>query len=184
MSEADRQIFQQVVGQYGGPAFVRRGQAVQRAFDSVAESCRLKRDEWLQFVRIPLGTLVALAGSVAALQESLENPRQFQTLENLVEDLQPRLRLPPAPTTSSRVLARALAEVREAIERFNQRWQAFIAQLDLQHVNELREGYNRYYLLEKECAVGSIRVARQGFQMLRPVQPEDFLKIMPLLPVP
>jgi hypothetical protein len=183
MSDSDHKIFQQVLG-YGGLAFVRRGREVQLAFESVAEACRTKREEWLQFVRLPLGTLFALAGSAETLREFLNNPQQFQTLEKLMGELQPHLRLPPAPTASSRALGRALTEVREAIERFNQRWHAFIADLDLRHVNEMRDRYNRYYLLEKECALGSSRVARQGFQMLSPVGPEDFLKIMPLLPVP
>ena len=89
-----------------------------------------------------------------------------------------------APTSSARLLRRTLAEVREAIERFNQRWRDFIANFNLQHVNEVRDRYNRYYLLEKECALESSRVARSGFQRLSPLQPDDFLKIMPLLPVP
>jgi hypothetical protein len=184
MSDADHKIFQQVLGHYGGPAFARRGRDVQLAFDSLAEFCREKREEWLKFVRLPLGTLFALAGSVAALEKLLDNPQQFQTLKNLMDDLQPQLLLPPAPTASSRALRRALAEVREAIARFNQRWKAFIAELDVRHVNDIRDRYNRFYLLEKECALGSSRLARKGFQRLSPLQPEDFLKIMPLLPVP
>jgi hypothetical protein len=184
MSDADHKIFQQVLGQYGGPAFARRGRQVQLAFDSLVDACRMKREEWLTFVRLPLGTLFALAGSMAALEEFLNNPQQFQTLKNLMDDLQPQLRLPPAPTASSRALRRALVNGREAIVRFNQRWNAFIAELDVKHVNDIRDRYNRFYLLEKECALGSSRLARQGFQRLSPLKPEDFLKVMPLLPVP
>jgi len=183
MGDADHQIFQHVLGQYGGPAFARRGREVERAFDSLAEVCRIKREEWLKFVRLHLGALFALAGSEAALEELLDDPRQFQTLKNLMDDLQPQLRLPPAPTANRRALRRALANVRQAVERFNQRWHVFIAELDLRPINEIRDRYNRFYLLEKECALGSSRLARQGFQMLRPVQSEDLLKIMPLLPV-
>jgi hypothetical protein len=183
MSDEDHKIFQQVLGQYGGFAFVRRGREVQLAFDAQVEACRIKREEWLEIVRLPLGTLFALAGSEAALEEFLDNPQQFQTLAKLIVELQPRLRLPPALTTSGRVLRRAFAELRGAIERFNQRWRAFIAGLDLQHVNQIRDRYNRLYLLEKECALGSSRLARHGFQKLNPLQPEDFLEIMPPLPV-
>jgi hypothetical protein len=184
MSDTDPKILQQVLSQYGGPAFVRRGREVQLAFDAQVEACRRKREEWLEFVRLPLGTLFALAGSPAALEEFLDNPQQLHTLTKLMDELQPQLRLRPAPTTRGRVLRRAFAEVRGAIERFNQRWHAFIAELDLQHVNEIRDRYNRFYLLEKECALGSSRLARQGFQRLNPLHPEDFLRIMPLLPMP
>ena len=59
-----------------------------------------------------------------------------------------------------------------------------MATLNLDRVNEVRERYNRYYLLEKECALGSSRVARSGFQRLDSLLPDDFLRIMPLLPVP
>lgn len=55
-----------------------------------------------------------------------------------------------APTTSSRALRRALRELTESIERFNQRWQEFLQGVDVSHVNELRDGYNRWYVLEKE----------------------------------
>jgi hypothetical protein len=184
MTDPDQKIFNQVVGPYGGPAFVRRGRDVQLAFDAKVEACRNQREEWLDFVRLPLGTLFALAGSAAALEKLLDDPHQFQALEKLWQVLQPQLRLPPKPTASGRVLRRALAEVRSAIERFNRRWQAYIAELDLQYVNDVRDRYNRFYLLEKECALGSGRLARQHFQMLTPVGPEDFLNILPLLPMP
>jgi hypothetical protein len=184
MSDEEPRIFQQVLGQYGEPAFVRRGRQVQMAFDAQVEACRLKREEWLEFVRLPLGRLFALAGSSATLNTFVDSPEQLQMLKKLMDDLQPQLRAPPRPTANGRHLRHALAELHNAIERFNKRWHAFIGQLDLKHVNEVRERYNRFYLLEKECALGSIRVARQGFQRLKPVTAEDFLEILPLLPVP
>ncbi len=183
MDDERPRVFQQILSQ-GGPAFVRRGRDVQLAFDAVVESCLKQREEWLKFVRLSLGTLFALAGSTAALDEFLGNPEQLHTLEQLMNDLQPRLRVPPAPASSARHLSRALAEVRGAIERFNERWREHIVKLNLEHVNEIRERYDRYYLFEKECALGSVRVARSGFEELNPLQSDDFLKIMPLLPVP
>src|ERR1700677_3888933 len=177
----EQPVFQQILIQ-GGPAFVRRGRDVQLAFDAVVETCRKQREEWLRFVRLSLGSLFALAGSTAAREAFLGNPEQLQTLEDLMKDLQPHLRVPPAPTPNARHLRQALGELRDAIERFNNRWRDFIARLNLDHVNEVRERYNRYYLLEKECALGSSRVARAGFEKLNPVGPDEFLKIMPLLP--
>jgi hypothetical protein len=127
----ERKIFQQFLGQFGGPAFARR-----------------------------------------------------EVLEKLHAELQPRLRLSASPTTNARVLRAALAELREAIAFFNQRWLTFMGNLDLQKLNLLRDDYNRFYVMEKECALGSVRVARQGFRKLDPLRLEDFLAVLPLLPVP
>ena len=69
------------------------------------------------------------------------------------------------PSSSGRVLQRALGELKESIERFNRRWQEFLHQVDLTHVNRLRDGYNRYYLLEKECAVRTF--ALNPFELAR-----------------
>ena len=148
--ERDR-VFQQILG-HSGAAFVRRGRDVQLAFDAVVETCLKQRKEWLTFVRLSLGTLFALAGSAAALEELLGNRGQLQMLEQLQKELQPKLRVPPAPTSSARRIRRALAEVRDTINRFNGRWHNFVANLKLQKVNETRERYNRYYLLEKDLA--------------------------------
>jgi hypothetical protein len=60
----------------------------------------------------------------------------------------------------------------------------FLANVDLTAVNELREGYNRYYVLEKECAVRSARIARQGFTPLPPLTHDELMSQFPLLPVP
>jgi hypothetical protein len=71
-----------------------------------------------------------------------------------------------------------------SLERFNQRWRKFLPTVDLTAVNRLREDYNRYYLLEKECAVRSSVVARRGYSPLQPVTVDDLADVLPLLPVP
>jgi hypothetical protein len=180
----ERKIFHQFLGHYGGPAFARRAREAQAAYDAMVESCRRRREELLAFVRLRLGNLFALAGSSSALMAVVESTEQASILEALHAELQPRPRLPVRPTTSARALRAALAELRETMARFNQRWLAFIQHLDLQQLNALRDGYNRFYLMEKECALGSARVARQGFRKLDLLGPEDFLKMLPPLPLP
>ena len=184
MDDERPKVFQQILSLGGGPAFARRGRDVQLAFGAVVEVCLKQREEWLKFVRLSLGSLFALAGSTAALDEFLGNHEQLRILEDLMKDLKPHLRVPPAPTSSARHLRQALAEVRDTIKRFNERWRDFMCRLNLDHVNEVRERYDRFYLLEKECALGSSRAARAGFQKLDPLGTDEFLKIMPLLPVP
>jgi hypothetical protein len=48
----------------------------------------------------------------------------------------------------------------------------------------LRENYNRYYVLEKECATHSASVARQGYRPLAPLMHDELARRIPPLPVP
>jgi hypothetical protein len=77
-----------------------------------------------------------------------------------------------------------LRDLRASIARFNRRWWTFLEQLDLTEINRLRDGYNRYYQLEKECAVGSERLASMTFRRLEPVTVEEIRDRFPLLPLP
>jgi hypothetical protein len=104
-------------------------------------------------------------------------------LQDLYSTLDPQLRVTVEPTCSPRVLYRALRELAESAERFNRRWREFLEKMDLSKVNEMREGYNRHYLLEKECALRSPRLARQGFAPLAPATLEELTRSLPSLPV-
>jgi hypothetical protein len=184
LGRSDDRQFNQIVGLYDAPAYVRRARQVQEALDGVLMRCRRQRDEWLTMVRTRLGVLGALAADWSRLRPLLTGEDRVEDLRSLHDSLKPQLRV-PVPATSSRwVLRRALRELRESIERFNGRWPAFLQTIDLTPVNKLREGYNRYYLLEKECAVRSASVARQGFRKLEPVTNNDLLTWLPVLPVP
>lgn len=178
------QPFKQVLAHYDAPAYIRRARHVEEAYDLLVARCRKQRDEWLSMVRIHLGLLHALAGDWGRLRDLVEDVTQVDVLRQLHDELQPRLRDRVAPTTSPRALRRALRELTESIERFNQRWRAFLETVDVSHVNELREGYNRWYLLEKECALRSSKVARLGFCKLEPLRVEELFDVMPLLRLP
>ena len=60
-------------------------------------------------------------------------------------------------------------EVAAAMRRFNLAWAKFLQSLDLSAINNLRAGYNRYYVLEKECALHSAKLAEVGFRPLPPL---------------
>jgi hypothetical protein len=77
-----------------------------------------------------------------------------------------------------------LRELVSSLERFNTRWQPYIEQVDCRTINELREGYNRYYVLEKACALRSDRLARIGFEPMAPLTVEELAGQLPLLSVP
>src|SRR5262249_50683491 len=114
----------------------------------------------------------------------LADEGQLAVLTTLHAELEPKLRGSIAPTTSARALRRALTELNESIERFNRRWHGHLNAVDLTRINELRDGYNRYYLLEKDGAVRSVRVAHQGFFRLEPLTAEKLTSLMPPLPMP
>ena len=169
---------------YDAPAYARRARRVEEAFEQLVGRCYRRRAEWLMMVRIHLGTLHGLAGDWQDLRPYLAGDKQTQVLQHLHEVLQPRLRVAIQPTFSARRLAAALRDLVHGLERFNSRWRDFLESVDLTPVNELREGYNRYYLLEKECAMRSVRLARQGYAPLPPLTLEDLRALLPPLPVP
>ena len=71
-----------------------------------------------------------------------------------------------------------------SIVRFNTRWSRFVDELGLDHVNRLIDQYNRYYLLEKECCLGSSRLAARFFTPQAPFTRDSLLEEFPRLPVP
>jgi hypothetical protein len=182
--DSNDRFFDQVVSHYDAPAYVRRGRLVQQTLHDLVNRCRKQRDEWLEMAKLRLGQLAALAGDLDRLRPLLAGTQQIDELHELLEDLQPKLRMPVEPTTSPRQLRRALLDLCESLERFNRKWLAYLDEVDLSLVNAVREGYNKYYLLEKECALRSPVLARIGFHQLEPLTLADLQKLLPPLRVP
>jgi len=128
--------------------------------------------------------LKSLAGDWHRLQPWLLDEDQIVLLRELEIELAPRLRIRIEPTSSERKLQQALRVLRDNLETFNRRWLDFISTVDLTQVNEARDGYNRYYLLEKECAMRSPRLARQGFERLECFTIGELMTMLPILPIP
>jgi hypothetical protein len=183
LDQYENSIARQVMAQFDAPAFVRRACRVEEAWQSILARCRRQRDEWLKLPRMRLATLRALAGDWTAVAEALAVPSQVHELEALFTRWRPQLRVWIAPAGSRRRIDAALRDLIASFERFNVRWSRFVAAVDLTGVNELRLGYNRFYVLEKECAVRSAAIARQGFRPLAPATTDDLLAIFPPLPV-
>jgi hypothetical protein len=179
-----REAFNELLAQYDGPAYLRRARRVQGSHDALLDLCRRQREEWLAMARVHLGLVRGLAGDWPALADHLADHEESRLLHELWALLQPRLRVPVEPTRSARVLRQALRELIESLARFNRRWVEYVRGLDLTDVNAERADYNRYYLLEKECAVRSPHIARQGYRALDPVTADDLLAALPPLPVP
>jgi hypothetical protein len=179
--DEERRVFQQMLGLHGGPAFVRRQKGIEEAERRLHETLQRKRDENLTMVRLRVGQLRALAGDWESLRPMVATGAALDRLRHLHDTLRPELRVPLQPTGSRRTLRRALAALMEAINAFDRRWQGVLAKVDLTPLNALREAYNKYYLLEKECAVGNPRIARIGYQRLEPLTVADLLRQFPLL---
>jgi hypothetical protein len=172
---------QMLVGQYGGPAFVRRARRVDEAWQQATAALPKVRRDYLDMVRLRVGTLVQLAGGFERLAALLPEIA-IEAVRAIHDECRPELRVPVEATDSVRVLRQALEELRESVERFNRRWRERIEGLDLGPVNERREEFNRFYLLEKECALGSLRIARHGFRAIPPVSTADLFTQFSLLP--
>jgi hypothetical protein len=180
----DRRMLQQLVAAGGVPAFAARAQRVQEAFDALVAVCRRERAAFLKVARSQLGTLQELAGTWSRLLPWLQDEAQLDIFPHLCAEMRPNVRTPSQPTSSKRTLRRALHELVASLDYVNLRWQKYLQELDLSRVNGLRDGYNRYYVLEKECLLGSPRLARQGFRPLPPLTRDDILALFPSLPVP
>lgn len=180
----ERHPLQRFLARYDVPAYVRRAQQVEEAFERFLGQCRQQREEMLCMVRIQIGQLLALAGDWNALLPWLKDGDQLGILRDVHASVQPKPHFLPARSSSCRVLTRALAELCDRIEQFNHRWEAYLRWVDRTAVNELREGYNRYYLLEKECALRSARLARQGFRRLQPLTVDELARLLPPLRLP
>jgi hypothetical protein len=70
------------------------------------------------------------------------------------------------------------------VTRFNNRWAAALDQLNLAPVNRMIDQYNRYYVLEKECVLGSARLAQRHFTPRMHVSSTALSEEYPPLPVP
>jgi hypothetical protein len=183
-SDADQREMNELLGLFDAPAYIRRARGVEQALDFVLLRGRQRRDEWLAMPRLRLGQLHALAGGWEAVRPLLADDEQVEVLERLREALSPRLRAPLGRTTSARVLRRALGELVASLERFNRRWREYLGKIDVALINELRDGYNRHYVVEKACALRSDLLARTGFAPLPPLTFEELERHLPLLPVP
>lgn len=180
----DNRMFARLLSQFDAPAYMRRARAVQAALDQLLDRCRQQRAEWLKMVRLHVALLHAHAGDWDKLRPLLADDDQLDILRYQLAALASPLRVAIGTTTSARILRRALRDLIESLHSFNEHWRAYLANVDLTTVNDLRDGYNRYYVLEKECAVRSARVARQGFVRLESLTLDELTTEFPLLPVP
>jgi hypothetical protein len=176
--DEETQMFQRMTQAFDAPAFMRRARNVEASWQMLLEQCRHQRRKLGEMVAMRLARLLALAGDWSRL-EAFCTSDEIATLRSLHEEWRPTLKMPVGRATRDASISRALCELTASLARFHSRWLAYVYKLDLAHINQLRDAYNRYYVLEKECATRSARTARAGFTPLKPVTVEDVLREFP-----
>jgi hypothetical protein len=169
----------ELLGLFDAPAFARRGQDLEHALARLDARCCRERAAMLEMVRLRLKQWAAVAtGSETAL-EVFTAP---------IDGLWPASSAPPpvwaeraAPTRKLRSVARVLVA---SLERFNRRWDRVLDETNLDHLNRMIDHYNRYYVLEKECSLGSARLASRYFVPRPRLTRATLLEAHPPLPIP
>ena len=184
MSDDGFRFFQAMLVSFDAPSFLRRASAVDEAWSNLQGRCRRKRLEQLELPRMRLGKLFALLKSWPQIPATLCPSDDFAYLEKLHRNWLPRLRSVVTPAKSELAIRRALSDLQLSFERLNRRWSDYVGAINLNQINQLRDEYNRFYVLEKECAVWSTQVAQQGFSPLPPIRHDTLLEEFPLLKVP
>jgi hypothetical protein len=169
----------EVMSLFDLPAFARRGQDVEFSVSSIHARCRQRREEMLEMVRLRLRQWSRVATGPDDWAASFTGP---------IEDLWMLSGSPSpcwSPVAASPRRQQALArELVSSLERFNHRWQRFLESINLEPANLVIDQYNKYYILEKECVMGSARLAARHFSPISRFTPVSLLNDYPLLPVP
>lgn len=174
----DRDV-RELMGLFDVPAFARRGQELDLAQYGLHSRCRVHRAGLLDMVHVRLRQWSRAAVGPDDWSDVFRAPVDHLWTLSLAEP--PRWADSPAPTRHRRSVARDLVS---SVERFNDRWRRHVAKLDLAPINAMIDQYNIYYLIEKECVMGSSRLAARAFEPVAPVSVASILADHPLLPVP
>jgi hypothetical protein len=169
----------ELLGLFDVPAFARRGQDVEYALARLRARCRAERSMLLEMVRLRLKQWAASATGLETERDYFD--ASIAGLWPLADAEPPRWNLRPASRWGLRGIARDLAS---SVERFNRRWNAFVDAIDLGPYNDQVDRYNRYYLLEKECVLGSARLASRHFTPRPRLTLDDLRAAFPPLPQP
>lgn len=161
------------------PAFARRGLEVESHLQGLDGRCRRRRRETFDMVQVRLRQWAAAAIGPEDWRDSFRAP--IGDLWIAAEAEPPRWSRSPGSPRRRRAIAR---DVLASVERFNARWIEFVTKLDLSLINRAIDDYNRFYLIEKECVLGSARLAAMHFQPFPFVTRACILAEHPPLPVP
>ena len=169
----------EMMGLFDAPAFARRGQELEEMLKRLDQRCERARADRLDMVRVRLRQWTRVVTGPDGWTVLFATP--IEPLWPLSSAEPPQWAPAPAPRHRQLSVARDLVA---AVSRFNRRWTEFLESINLGVANVVIDHYNRYYVLEKECVMGSGRLAARFFTPVPLLTPETFLRDHPLLPVP
>jgi hypothetical protein len=174
----DSQV-KELMGLFDVPAFARRGQDLEFALKRIHSRCLLVREDSLTMVRVRLRQWARVATGPDDWSDVLSGP--LDTLWQRAQSEPPAWSGQIAGVRQKRSVARDLVA---SVLRFNGKWQRFLELLNLGPTNQVIDQYNEYYVLEKECVMGSARLAARHFKPIPRMSPDFLLRDYPMLPVP
>jgi len=169
----------ELLGLFDVPAFARRGQDLEFSLKRIHARCAHEREEFLEMVLLRLRQWSRVATGPEDWSEVFAWP--IDLLWQRAQSEQPVWAGRAAPARRKRAVARDLVA---SVQRFNARWRQFLESLNLGPTNQVIDQYNKYYVLEKECVMGSARLASRHFTPVPQLSPEVLLRDYPMLPVP
>ena len=169
----------ELLGLFDTPAFVRRGQDLEYALGRLHARCRHQRDSLLEMVRLRLRQWAGVATGPDDRAGTFAAP--IAALWPLAGAAPPpghsSLPRPPPPRRRARP-----GRQRDPVQ--STAGPRSLDQLNLAPVNRMIDQYNRYYVLEKECVLGSARLAQRHFTPKVHVTCTALGEEYPPLPVP
>ena len=174
----EREI-KEVLGLFDVPAFARRGQDVEQSRLRLRSRADKARSALLDMVRLRLKQWATAATGPVIASAVFTEP--IDLLWPLADAPEPKWGVYADSPRRLRAIGRDLIA---SAERFNRRWADYLDRLDLTAINRQIDHYNRYYVLEKECVVGSTRLATRHFEPRAFVTMDEIRTDHPLLPVP
>jgi hypothetical protein len=169
----------ELIGLFDLPAFARRGQDAENSVGWIQGRCRGQREELLEMVRLRLRQWSRVASGPDDWAAAFAGP--IEAVWELTETPPPAWAGQSAPPRQQLAVASDLVA---SLQRFNHRWRQFLETISLGPVNLVIDQYNQYYVLEKECVMGSARLASRHFHPIPRFTLESLLRDYPLLPVP
>jgi hypothetical protein len=170
----------ELMGLFDAPAFARRGRDVEWAVNKTLLLCRQKRLELLEMVHCRLRMWSAATTGPADWPLAFQEP--IDHIWIIAEAPEPLWKGKKPPTRKA--LLQLSTGLVQSVDRFNTRWLQWVEQLQVDSINRQIDHYNKYYILEKECIVGSTRLAARLYQPQPRIEPDWLLGQFPLLPVP
>ena len=169
----------ELLGLFDTPAFVRRGSDLESAIRRLREHLRRDRLAKLDMVHLRLKQWAKSATGPDDFRDVFRAP--IFPWYALAGAESPQWASLPASPRSRRAVANDLIK---SVERFNTRWAETLNAIRLEPINRQIDNYNRYYVLEKECVLGSARLAARHFVPKTPLTLDELIEEFPYLSQP